>query len=113
MTTKHPPTPEELWGDIEIIGWMDDKSRKCWNLWLKATAVLLLFADQVVIDRVNKVVLETIVKAKVGEISPEEALVRISPTKLILPDEWEVLNEAVREDGQMISAFFYGNPGEN
>ena len=113
MITKRPPTPEELWGDIEIIGWMDNKSRNCWNLWLKATAALLLFADQIVIDRVNKVVVETIAKAKSGEILPEEALVRISPTNLISPEEWEVLNETVKEDGQMISTFFYGNTGEN
>lgn len=113
MTAEYPPTPEELWGDIEIIGWKDDKSRKCWNLWLKATAVLLLFADQVVIDRVNKVIVEAIAKAKASEILPEDALLRISPTRLMHPEEWEALNEAVRKHGHIIGPFLYSGLDDN
>jgi hypothetical protein len=108
-----PPTPEELWGNVEIIGWADDNSRKRWDIWLRVTAVLIFFADQVVIDRVSKVIIETTAKAKAGEMSPEDALFIISPTELICPEEWEVLNAAVKKHGRMIGDFLYGNPEKN
>jgi hypothetical protein len=59
------------------------------------------------------VIIETIAKAKAGEMSPEDALFIISPTELICPEEWEVLNAAVKKHGHMIGDFLYGNPEKN
>jgi len=112
LPVNHPPTPEELWGDIEITGWEDDNSRKLWNLWLKVTAVLIFFADQPVIDRVNKVISETISKAKAGELPAEEALKIISPTILMSNEEWDILNRAVKSHGRMIGEFLYREKGQ-
>ena len=112
MKTTHPPTPEELWGDVEITGWEDNNSRKLWNLWLKVTAVLIFFATQPVIDRVGKVISETIAKAKAGELPAEEALKIISPTTLMSSEEWDILNKAVRAHGPMIGEFLYREKGQ-
>jgi hypothetical protein len=112
MKTAHPPTPEELWGDTEIPGWKDPSSKGLWDLWLKVTAVLIFFADQVVIDRVGKVISETIAKAKSGELPAEEALKIISPSILISNEEWGLLNRAVRSHGRMIGEFLYREKGQ-
>ena len=105
MKTAHPPTPEDLWGDCTIAGWTP-RNQAVWNLWLTSIARLIIFADQNVIDRVIKVISETIAKAKEGTLSPEKAIRAIRPSSLITQDEWEVINSTARNQGRMIMQFY-------
>jgi len=110
--SQSPPTPEELWGDCEVTGW-DRHHEVMWRLWLKNLAVLIIFAEQPVIDRIMEVVRSTIEAAKAGELTAEQAVWRISPQALIFHEEWESINAAARKDGRMIGKFFFGDSGQN
>ena len=110
---KKLPTPYELWGDCTIVGWASDEKEALFKLWLKNIAILIIFAEQVVIDRVGNVVKETVAKAKAGEISTEQALRTICPTNIISAEEWEVINTAAREYGPKFYSYFGGKAGNN
>lgn len=107
------PTPYELWGDCTIIGWASEEKEALFKLWLKNIAVLIVFAEQAVIDRVYSVVKATVAKANAGEISTDEALQTICPTNIMSPEEWEVINAAAKQYGSKFYGYFGGNPGKN
>jgi hypothetical protein len=104
----NPPTPEDLWGDCKVSGW-DSKNETLWNLWLKNIAVLIIFAEQGVVDRVTESVRSTIEKAKSGELTSDQAVWKISPQSLLRQEEWEAINAAARRDGRMIGQLYFGN----
>jgi hypothetical protein len=108
MTTSQLPIPEELWGDCSVpIGW-DSTNKSIWYLWLKNIAALIIFANQKVIDRIYITILNTIDKAKSGELSAKEAVKIISPQALISPEEWEEINNNAQKQGRIIGQLFYG-----
>ena len=59
---KRLPTPYELWGDCTIVGWASDEKEALFKLWLKNIAILIVFAEQAVIDRVGNVLADGIAR---------------------------------------------------
>jgi hypothetical protein len=100
------PTPQDLWGNCEIIGW-EHKYIKQWNLWLTTIATIIIFAEQNVIDRVAEVVKDTVVKARTGELLATEAVNRISPMAMISIEEWQIINKNAKEQGEVVGKLFF------
>ena len=106
--SRGPPTPEDLWGDCKIAGWTVQHT-KLWRWYLESIAILIIFADQIVIDRITEKVLDTIQKAKSGDISAHEAICEISPIVIMSKKERDDLMEAIKKNGKMIFEYYFGN----
>jgi hypothetical protein len=104
--SRYPPTPKDLWGDCDIDG-LDVEHNELWNIWLKSIAVVLIFADQNVVNRVTEKIKKIIQKAKSGDIPAEKALWLISPQVILSHKEWEVINETARKDGRIIGKLYF------
>jgi hypothetical protein len=109
-----PPTPTELWGDTNIPDLEQEPNLwTLWRLWLSSIAVLVIFAKQSTIDKINKTILDTIQKANSKEISPKEAVKIISPHNIISQEEWEEISANARSQGKMIGKFYSQPPNKN
>ena len=106
MTNKIP-TPEDLWGDCEV-DW-EPRHKNLWKLWLKGIASIIIFAEQHVIDRVNKDVRLAIEFAKSGKLSPTNCILIISPAALISFEEWEIIGINAQKHGKIVSKLFLDN----
>jgi hypothetical protein len=102
------PTPEELWGSCEIESWVDwpKRDKGMFVTWLNGISAIIIFADQYVIDRVNKDIRDIIAKANEGAISSKDAVRSVSPGVIISPEEWKIIQANARKHGKMIEEFY-------
>lgn len=99
------PRPSELWGDCTIEQWSEEHNDQfVFNLITIAAAIV--YAEQPVIDRVNKNVLEIVERARSGEIEPDQAIEAVNRENLFTKEELENIHRVGSEQGQTVGEFF-------
>ena len=98
------PFPKDLWGDYQIETWTRQQ-REWFEIWLMGIAFSLLFADQLVGDRVTKKVQEVINLAKANEITAEDAISLVRPKQIFSVEELEVIENNAEKFGTKLGMF--------
>lgn len=102
------PKPSKFWGDCTIERWSEEHNDQ-FTFNLITIAAAIIYAEQPVIDRVNKNVLEIVKKAHAGEIEPDQAIEAVNRENLFTKEELENIHKVGSEQGQTVGEFFENN----